>query len=150
MQRWIVLGAVAMVLFLGGSYAGYKVYQQNRPGPIWVPLPIRADLGKAEREDACNKLKTVLTQETNILAVVKDLNLMQEWGLDSEAAAADELKRRIFVRQGRAQTELGEVPSIDVGIQGKQKEKPMTGKILMRVMEDVKKAVGSQHGPGGR
>lgn len=148
MQRWIVLGVVAMMLALGGAYAGYKTYQSNRPGPIWVPLTIRPDLEKEKRDQTCESLKAYVMDDARVLAVVRDLELARIWSLDSEEDAAAELKRRIFVRQGRAGGPFGDAPAINVGVQGKQKEKPMTKRIVERIMKDVQMVIDMPQYPG--
>lgn len=142
MQRWIALGVVAFLLFVGMGYFGLKAYKQSRPGPIWVPLPINVELGKEEREDACAKMKAFVLEDQRVLAVARDLNLAEVWSLPSNEAAAAELKERIFVRVGKAKSPMGEVPAIHVGVNGTRKEIPMTQKIIARMMDDVKVALG--------
>lgn len=141
MQRWIALGVLTLVLVFGGGYFGYKAYKASRPRPIWVPLTINPELDKQQRDAACTHLKDYVSEEQRLLAIVRDMKLSQVWSLPSENAAAAELKKRIFVRMGSVTTPMGDVPSINVGLHGTQKEKPMTEKIVMRMMEDVKEAI---------
>jgi hypothetical protein len=141
MQRWIALGVVAFVLFLGGSYFGLKAYKQSRPYPIWVPLPLNVELAKEQRDDVCAKLKDYMLQEERVLAIARDLQLAGVWSLPSEEAAAAELKKRMFIRTGSATTPMGDVPALHVGLSGTRKEKDMTEKIVGRMMEDVKVAL---------
>lgn len=142
MQRWIALGVVAFLLFLGGSYFGLKAYKQSRPYPIWVPLPINAGLDKEKRDEACANLRNYVLEEQRLLAIARDLQLAGAWSQPSDEAAAAELKKRIFVRIGSANTPMGDVPAIHVGLSGTRKEIPMTEKIVARIMEDVKIAIG--------
>jgi len=47
MQRWIVVGVVAVLLFCGmgiGGLFAYRAYKQNLPGPVWVPMPVNPEL----------------------------------------------------------------------------------------------------------
>lgn len=143
MQRWIALGTVAFLLMAGAGYLGLKAYRQSRPHPIWVPLPVRTDLSKESRNEACRNLRVYVMEEKRLLAIARDLQLAQSWALPDDEAAAAELKRRMFVRTGNASTPMGEVPAIHVGMNGTRKEAPMTEKIVMRIMEDVKPAIGS-------
>lgn len=145
MQRWIALGVLTLVLVFGGGYFGYKAYKASRPRPIWVPLTINPELDKQQRDKACADLKEYMTEERRLLAIVSDMQLSQVWSLPSDDAAAAELKKRIFVRIGSVTTPMGDAPSMNVGLQGTQKEKQMTEKIVMRMMDDVKEAIG---GPG--
>jgi hypothetical protein len=142
MQRWIALGVVAFLLLLGGSYFGLKAYKQSRPYPIWVPLPINAELDKEKRDEACANLRNYVLEEQRMLAIARDLQLAGAWSQPSDEAAAAELKKRIFVRIGSANTPMGDVPAIHVGLSGTRKEIPMTEKIVARIMEDVKIAIG--------
>lgn len=142
MQRWIALGVLAFVLVCGGGFYGYKAYKASRPGPIWVPLTINAELDKPQRDEACAKLKDYLTEEQRLLSIVRDLQLSRVWALPSDDAAAAELKKRVFVRTGSVTTPMGDASCINVGLNGTQKEKPMTEKIVMRMMDDVKGATG--------
>ena len=137
MQRWIVLGVVALVLALGGAGLGFRAYKNSRPHPIWVPMPVNPDLTGEKRDEVAKDLKAKLTAPEKLTQVCKELNLAQEWELGSDAAAADELKRRLFVTSGEMVGKMGMIPSINVGVSGKVKEKIMSEKIAMRLMEDV-------------
>ena len=142
MQRWIALGVVAFVLFLGGSYFGLKAYKQSRPHPIWVPLPLNVELDKEKRDQACEQLRTYVMDEKRVQAIASDLKLANTWSLPSDEAAAAELKKRMVVRTGSMAGPMGEVPAIHVGLNGTRKEIPTTEKIVGRIMVDVKVALG--------
>jgi hypothetical protein len=142
MQRWIAAGLVVMLLFLGGSYYGYKTYKQNRPHPVWVPLPIRADLESKERDKVINQLKEKLDDRELLLQVSKDVGLAKKWKLASDEAGADEIAARLFVKSGDADTPMGKVPAILIGVKGKNKESVVSGELAMRLMDDVWKILG--------
>ncbi len=142
MQRWIILGFVAAVVSLCGAYFGLHAYKQSRPRPIWVPIPINASLTREQRNEAADKLKEFVMEEQRLASIVSDLKLAHAWSLPSDEAAVGELTKRIFVRTGSAQTPMGDVPAIHVGFNGTKKEIPMTEKIVMRIMDDVKIAIG--------
>lgn len=142
MQRWIVAGAGVLILLMGGLLFAYQSYKQNRPSPMWVPLPINPELTVSKREEVAKELKTKLADQEILLRVCKDLSLKQKWNLGSDEAAAGELGRRLFVRPGDAVTEMGNVPAIHIGINGKAKESQLSGAIAMRLMDDVWKILG--------
>ena len=137
MQRWIAAGLVIMVLFLGGSYYGYKTYKANRPSPIWVPLAIKPDTENAKRDNMILELKTKLSEQEVLTKVSQDLGLKQKWNLASDESCAQELRHRLFVRSGDVATKMGPMPAILIGMNGKAKERELSGKIAMRLMDDV-------------
>jgi hypothetical protein len=121
----------------------YKlVYQPNRPAPVWVPLPVRVDLETAKRDEIIGRLKTKLSEDAVLIKVSKDLNLTQKLGLASDEQCARELADRLFVRSGEADTPMGKVPAIHIGVNGKRKEREVSGEIAMRLMDDVWETLG--------
>jgi len=142
MQRWIVVGVIAMAMAFGGGLFAFRTYKQNRPYPVWVPLPINPEL-PTERQDAIAKdLKTKLLDRKILVQVSKDLKLTDEWKMGSDAQCVEELKNRIIVRVGETTNRTGRIPSIDVGMNGKAKERAMSEKISMRLVKDVYKILG--------
>ena len=91
MQRWIVAGIGAMLLMMAGALFGYHHYKQNRPCPMWVPLPVNPELTVAKRESAAKDLKEKLANPAILLQVSKDLGLSAKWKLPSDKEAAAEL-----------------------------------------------------------
>jgi len=143
MQRWIAAGVVAVLLFVGGLFAYYKmVYKPNRPQPVWVPLPINPELTSAKRDEIIKEIKAKLIEGDGLLKVSKDVGLAKKWQLASDEEGAREIGRRLFVRAGDADTPMGKVPAIHVGVSGKNKESVVSGEIAMRLMEDVWRIVG--------
>ena len=142
MQRWIVLGAVMVVLMFGGGIFAYRGYKQNQPQPIWVPLPINRQLPGERRTELAKELKAKLAKPEILAQVAKDSGLARIWGLNSDAEAGQEIGRRLFVRVGDAATPTGNVPSINVGVNGKVKEKAISEKLSLRLIEDVWKILG--------
>lgn len=142
MQRWIALGLVAMMLLCGGALFAFRSYKQNRPHPVWVPLPVNAALPVAKRDEVIAELKKKIGDSGNLISVCKDVSLAKKWGLDSDEEAAAELGRRLFVRPGDADTPMGKVPAIHIGVNGKNKEREVSGQIAMRLIQDVWKILG--------
>ncbi len=60
----------------------------------------------------------------------------------TEDAAIEELKDRLFVKVGTAETPNGDVPSINIGFDGNGKEKEATSAAATRVIKDVWKMIG--------
>lgn len=132
-----------MLIFGGGIYA-YTSYKQGRPHPVWVPLPINPELPDEKRAEILSNLKTKLSSEDILIQVSKDLNLPAKMELSGDAEAAAEVRKRLFVDLGEADSPIGRVPSINVGVKGEVRDKEISGKIAMRLMEDVWKILGIQ------
>ncbi|MEO8613690.1 MAG: hypothetical protein ABI600_01000 [Luteolibacter sp.] len=144
MQRWIVIGVVAMAMMFGGGFFAFRTYKQNRPYPVWVPLPINPELPIEKQDQLAKELKTKLCDRETLIQVSRDLRLMYQWQMTSDAQCADELAKRIFVKAGETGSGLNHVPSIDIGVGGKTKERDLSGKIALRLMEDVRKILGNK------
>lgn len=144
MQRWIIAGVVALALICGGGYVAIKIYKQNRPSPVWVPMPINPELPVAQRDEIIAKLKAALSEKERLVVVSKEVGLVAKWGMPSDEAGAAEIASRLFVREGEADTPNGRVPAIHVGIKGKRKETKVSGEIAVRLMKDVFDILGIQ------
>ena len=132
-----------MLLLFGGLIGYYKlIYQPNLPAPVWVPLPIREDLESDKRDKVIADLKKGLSAEELLLKVGRDVALARKWNLASDMEAAREIGSRLFVKAGQADTPMGKVPAIHIGLTGKRKERGVSGEIAMRLMEDVWKILG--------
>lgn len=144
MQRWIGFGLVSMILVLGGgSFFALRIYKENRPHRMWVPMPLNPDVPREEHEKIAGKIKDELMKQDNLLKVSKDLNLPKKWNLQSHEQALLELNRVIFVRVDEADTAMGtRVPAIHVGVKGKRKNQKISGEIAMHLMGDVRKFLG--------
>ena len=148
MQRWIVFGVVAVLVVLGGGGFAYRTYKQNRPQPIWVPLPLNPELPAEKRTEIAAELKKSLTKPAVLIQVSKDLSLPKVLGVATDEAAANEVAQRMFVEVGEADAPTGgKVPSINIGIKGKRKDQDVSGKIAMRLMQDVWKTLGIKPPP---
>ncbi len=134
-----------MALILGGTAFAYKSYKENRPHPIWVPMPINSELPVEKRAEVAKELKAHLTKSDVLIQVSKDLALPKALGVSNDEQAANEIAQRIFVDLGEADSAMGtKVPSINIGVKGKAKDQELSGKIAMRLMQDVWKILGIQ------
>lgn len=131
-----------MMLMLGGGAFAIHIYKQNRPHPVWVPLPINPELPGDKRREIAKDLKAKLDHPEVLIQVSKDLDLAKKWKMASDEAVADQLSKRLFVKVGEMASSMGNVPSINVGVSGKNKEKEDSEAISMRLMKDVWKILG--------
>lgn len=131
-----------MLLLVGGVGFAYYTYKQNYADPIWVPLPIKAELTVEKRDQIARDLKAKLGEPKVLIKVSQDLGLARKWQVGSDEAAAKELGKRLFVTAGEVDTPLGKVPSLNVGVTGKHKEREVSGEISVRLMDDVWKILG--------
>jgi hypothetical protein len=147
MQRWIVLGIIAMVLVVGGAVFGLRIYKENRPYPVWVPLPLPASVTVEKQDQLAKDLKAKICERSNLIKVSKDVGLVKEWALASDELCADVLARKVFVRTGDRDTPMGKEPAIHVGVNGVKKERAVSEKISMRLMMDVWNILGIKPPP---
>lgn len=126
-----------MMLFLGGGYFAYRTYKQNRPQPIWVPVPINPQMPIAKRDEIIDRILQKLKNPEVLQKVSKDLNLTHKMHQPSDQEVAGELEKRLFVKPGDMDTPMGKVPSIHIGLKGKVKDIALNGEITMRLMADV-------------
>jgi hypothetical protein len=147
MQRWIIISVVAMMLVLGGGGFGYWKYRQNRPYPVWVPMPINPEFSLQQRTDTAKELRQKLGKKEILIQVSKDLGLPNKLGVASDEAAADELAKRLFVDAGQMESPKGVVYTLNIGFTGVKKDKTLTEEMSMRLMEDVWKILGIKPPP---
>ena len=134
MQRLIAASLIVLVLLIGGGGFGYWAYRQNRAYPIYVLLKVNPETSTAKRDEIAKSLKAQLSEPELLLKVSKDVGLKAKWHLASDEAGAAELKKRLFVNVAET--------TIDIGVSGKKKEKVVSGEIVTRLMEDVRRILG--------
>jgi len=138
---------VAIILMAAGGAYGVRVIKQNRDHPIWVPLPINPELTGEQRSEIAKDLKAKLETPENLVAICKDLKLAEKWRMNSDEEAAQALKQRFFVKVGEMASGIAVVPSLNIGVAGKQKEKELSTEITMRLMQDVRDLIGANLPP---
>ena len=129
-------------MILGGGFFALRTYNQNRPYPVWVPLPINPELPIEKQDLLAKDLKRKLCDREILIQVSRDLGLMYQWQTTSDAECADRLAKRIFVKASDTGTALHHVPTMDIGVAGKTKERELSEKIALRLMEDVRNILG--------
>jgi len=142
MQRWIVIAVVGALLFgLGGGFALWT-YRENRPKKVWVPLALNEELPAEKREELATQIKGKLLEGTIIQDAVKETGLTNKLKLSSASEAEAEVRKRLFVEVGEAETPAGTVPSINIGLNCQRKSYDAMGAVAMRMMRDVWKMLG--------
>lgn len=143
MQRWILFSFVVITLLIVGGGFAYKNHKQNRAHPVWVPLRINPELPLEKQNEIAKALKSGLSNPEVLLKVSMDLNVPKALGLKSDEQAADVIASRLFVDVGKASSPNGiEVPAINVGVKGIEKDQEISGKIAVRLIQDVWKILG--------
>ena len=142
MQRWIVIAVVGALLFgLGGGFALWT-YRQNRPQQVWVPLALNEELPEEKREELAAQIKEKILEGNIIKDAVKETGLTNKLKLSSDAEAEAEVRKRLFVKVGEADSPMGTVPAIHVGVNCQKKSFEAMGAVAMRIMKDVWKMLG--------
>lgn len=136
------------VLLLGsvGSALVWN-HRRNRPDKVWVPLPLSPESSDDARKTFAKQLDKELRKSSVLLGVATDVQLAEKLGLPSAEAAADELGKRLFIEVGQADSPIGKIPSLNVGVNGTSKEHAILGQIAERLMKDVKRVIGANGQP---
>jgi hypothetical protein len=134
-------------LMTGGGYFALKTYRQNRPAPVWVPVPMNPELSAEKTSAIIDEIKANLSEPELLARISKDLGLTGKWNMATHEQCAEELGKRLFVRSGDMDTPMGKLPAIHVGLSGKRKEMDVSGKIAMRLMDDVWPILGIEPPP---
>jgi hypothetical protein len=94
--------------------------------------------------DAQKDIDRTLRQPAVLSSVVQDLSLQQELGVSSEAEAVQALSAMMFVREGEFQDPMTMVTykSMNIGCDGKRKQRVLLGKIAVRLGTEVRKSLG--------
>eukprot|EP00903_Cladosiphon_okamuranus_P003621 g3619.t1 len=74
--------------------------------------------------------------------VVADLKLVEKFDVADENAAIEELGKRLFVEVGTADTQMGPMPSVNVGMKGTRRDGELSREMTERVVKDVFRMIG--------
>ena len=141
MQRWIILGGVALLLAFGSGF-GFWTIRQNRPYPVWVPLPLNPEFSVQQRVEISKELRKKLAEPEILIQISKDLKLPERLGVASDEAAANEIAKRLFVDIGEVGTPKGPIPALNIGFTGIKKDKRLSEDMSLQLMKEVMKIVG--------
>ena len=140
MQRWIVVaGVFVLCLLMGGGAFAYWKSKQNAPDFTYVPLPFNPDATEEQRQQTVTGMKEKLVTQETLTQIVRDCNITTTWGLASEQAAVEEVKRRLIFEAG--ETKLKGIPTqtLNIGFKGKVSEHDDLVRLSQRLMEDVQR-----------
>lgn len=136
------LGILGLILLAGGGLYALNEYRMSRPGPIWVPLALKADIAQEEQEKIAEQITKSLNEEETLRKIVIDADLQTGFGSATEDAAVEELRKRMFVSTGTADTPMGKVPAINVGVDGTKGESEVLERAATRMIKDVWRMMG--------
>jgi hypothetical protein len=141
MQRWIVLGALVLSLLGGGLMFLYWKHHQARPDRQWVPLAFDPEASQQQRDKTVEDLRKALFNETVLTGIVRDCGIESKWEFESEQAAVDEIKRRVFIETG--ETVLKGIPTatVNIGFKGTVREQPELKLLAGRLIKDVERLI---------
>ena len=143
MQRWLLIGgAVFLLLFGVGLPTAYHLYKQSRPHPVWMPIPINAEAAFGETEDMIHQLTVALSEREKLTRIGQRLGLREKWEMNSDAEVVDEILRRLFVKRGEMDSQMGKLPAIHVGFKGTNRDREDSYALIETIMPDVRRILG--------
>jgi hypothetical protein len=141
MQRWIILAAVVLVLLGGvGIFAIRKIKQQH-PDFQYLPLEFSERSTEEQREATVKEMQERLLADTVLTSIVRDCGIVSKWGLPSESAAVDELRKRVILRSGTDQIKGVYTDTLQIGFKGVVAEHEDLEALARRLMEDVNRLI---------
>jgi uncharacterized protein YxeA len=149
MQRSILFGLVAVLILLLAGAGGIWWKRQNGIDAQWVQMPINPASTKEEREQTMEAIRGVLLKDTVLQKVGKELDLQTRLGLKTEEETVERLKNSLFVREGEITHALTQekTPSIDIGVNGKSKERAILGEIAISLANETSQQLGLKDKP---
>lgn len=138
----IAIALVVTVFALVGGYFALRQYKLDRPAPMWVPIPVKQEPPREQREKTIAEIEGYLRREDVLLRISRELGLASRWKMPSEKAAAAELGNRVFVRFGEAETPNGRSPALHIGVHGTVREQETSGRIAEKLMAEIGPKIG--------
>lgn len=138
-KAWIAI-SVVLVMLVGGLGGVLWVMRQNKPSPYWLELPVKDGITKEQFDGMLESYRVVMTQKELLQPIVVELKLAQRWKLGDDAAAVEELRKRVFVRRADIAGKLM------IGVQGKRKEQAVTKEIVNHIGQVLSKEIQRQRG----
>jgi hypothetical protein len=141
MQRWIVLGALVLSLIGGGLMFLYWKHHQSRPDRQWVPLAFNPESTQQQREQSMEELRKALFNDTVLTGIVRDCGIESAWKFESEQAAVEEIKRRVFIETGETVIKGIPTATLNIGFKGTVGEQPELKLLAGRLIKDVDRLI---------
>jgi hypothetical protein len=121
-----MMAAVIGVVLLGfaaagGGYAWWNA-KQNADAPVWSVLPLNPELSADQLGQVAEEVRSKLADRELLATIAKQQNITHTLKLGSDAAAAEHLLERLFVRTGEADTGMGRTPAVLIGFNGTRRE----------------------------
>ncbi len=139
---YVGLGILGLMLLTGGGLYAYREHLRGKPHPVWVPIPLRADISMENQKALAREVEEKLRRGEILRQVVIDADLQTKYGVPDQDAAVKELGERLFVEIGTVATPEGNVPSLNVGVKGTGHEKQASGDAATRITKDVWRMLG--------
>lgn len=135
MQRWMMIGAMVVMLGCVGLMGGFmwlKNERANRPDSIWVPVALNTELSYEQHHEFAEKLRENLSSDEILTKISKEMNLRELGQFPTEEAAVTDLRMRLMCEVG----EHNYAPSLNVGFRGVRREKQLLRDLTERLMQD--------------
>jgi hypothetical protein len=141
MQRWIALAALVLCLLGGGAVFGVWKYKQGLPDKRFVPLAFNPDSTEEQRQKSVQDMRERLLTDEILTGVVRDCDVEGKWKLPSEAAAVEELRKRVIIEAGETRIKGMPVATLNIGFKGIAAEHDELNALAERLMKDVQRLV---------
>ncbi len=137
-SRILAIGAIVIMLLLGG--AGFAVYtmKMNKPVERWVAFPL-GGLGEPQRQAWVNEWAAISDDDEILRRVVQKQSIASEWGLSDDGAAIAELRERKVVDL------YTDGESMRVMITGTRRELDFLNKISGVLFQEIKEQFIKNH-----
>ena len=144
MQRWIIAGVVVLLLLAGGGLFVVRKIKLQGHDHQYLCLPFNANSTPEQRASSEKEMRERLLTDAILTGVARDCDIVSKWGLPSESAAVEELRRRAKIEAGI--DPINNVPTevLRVGFNGVVAEHKDLRALSQRLMEDVRRLIQPQ------